>query len=80
METTKDYFDLDLDTLLETNEYGYTKEENLLYDSGLKVIFFDDMNEFESEKEDVIKYAIQYGYEIKDVLKTINERIAVILN
>lgn len=80
MKTTQEYFNLSIDDLLVTNEYGYTREENKLFDSGLEIVFFDSLEEMESEKEQFEKYMCSKEYEIKDIVKTINERIAVILN
>lgn len=80
MKTTIEYFGLSLDELLKSNEYGYTKEENLLFDSGLEIVFFDDLEEMNSEKEEFEKYIHSKEFEIKGIVKTINERIAVILN
>ena len=79
MKTTIEYFNLSMDELLVTNEYGYTKEENLLFDDGLRVLFFDDEKELKTEKTDIEAYMNTYNYEVKTILKTINERIALIL-
>ena len=78
MKTTIEYFGLDADALLQENEVGYTKEENLLFDSGSEIVFFDH-EEMESEKEEFAEYVKSREYEIKETLITINGRIAVIL-
>ena len=79
MLTTQKWFNLSIDELLETNEAGYTKEENLLFDSGVEVIFHDNIEEMKAERETVQKYVDEKGYEVKWILKTINERIAIVL-
>lgn len=80
MKTTQEYFNLTMDQLLEIrNEYGYTKEECLLFDDGAEIVFFDNEKELENEKEEFNNYIQSKEYEIKETVKTINERIAVIL-
>ena len=80
MKTTQEYFNLSLEKLLEIrNEYGYTKEECLLFDDGAEIVFFDSEKELENEKEEFNNYIQSKEYEIKETVKTINERIAVIL-
>jgi len=79
MKTTTEHFNLTTDELLVSNENGYTKEENLLFDSGLEIIFLDNDNEFSMELEGIKEHMKPKGYGTMDTLKTINERIAVIL-
>lgn len=80
MKTTQEYFNLSLEKLLEIrNEYGYTKEECLLFDDGVEIVFFDNEKELENGKEEFNNYIQSKEYEIKETVKTINERIAVIL-
>lgn len=79
MKTTREHFNLSIDELLITNEYGYTKEENLLFDSGLEVIFLDNKKEFQEELDGIKEHMELRGYENMKTLKTINERIAIIL-
>ena len=80
MKTTQEYFNKTVSELLEIKtKEDFTKEENLLFDDGLKIIFFDDEEEMENEKEEIEKYCKLYGYEIKEKVLTVNERIAVIL-
>jgi len=79
MKTTTQHFDLTIDELLASNGSGYTKEENLLFDSGLEIIFLDNDNEFSMELEGIKEHMGLRGYGTMDTLKTINERIAVIL-
>lgn len=80
IKTTQEYFGLTVEQLLEIrNEYGYTREECKLFDDGLEIVFFDNEKEMESEKEEFNNYIKSKRYEIKAVLKTINERLAVVL-
>lgn len=79
MKTTIQYFNLTIDELLNSNENGYTKEENLLFDSGLEVVFLDDEKEFQEELNGIKEHMELRGYETMETLKTVNERIAVIL-
>jgi len=79
MKTTQEYFNLTVDQLLDTNVNGYTKEENLLFDDGLEIVFFDSQNEVNEEQEEFNSYINSKGYEIKSIVKTINERIAYVL-
>ncbi len=77
--STQDYFNTSVDDLLATDKYTYTKEERLLFDDGLNVTFFDDIREYREEEVDFEKWYKEKGYEVKAILKTINERIAVVL-
>lgn len=80
IKTTIEYFGLSLDQLLEVkNEYGYTREECKLFDDGEKVIFFNDKQELNAEQEGFNKYIQSNRFEVKATLKTINEKIAVVL-
>lgn len=74
IKTTQEYFGLTVEELVGTwNEQGYTPEELKLFDDGKKVIFYDDEQEMNEYKEETERY------EIKAILKTVNERIAVVL-
>lgn len=80
MKTTQEYFNLTMDELLTIrNEYGYTKEECLLFDDGVEIVFFDNEKELKNEQQEFNNYIQSKEYEIKETVKTINERIAVIL-
>lgn len=79
IKTTQEYFNKTIDELLVANKYNYTREENLLYDSGDRISFFDSLEELKNEKTEYESYIKNYRLEIKDIVKTINERIAVIL-
>jgi hypothetical protein len=78
LQTTEHYFKMDSNQLLEIKNNGYTKEECLILDEGLKVVFLDDLEEYEEEKNGIKEW--QPNLEIKVILKTINERIAVVLH
>lgn len=86
IQTTQKYFNKTVDELLEVrNEYGYTREECLLFDDGIKIVFYDDKKEMAAEKDLLKEYMKSasgnpdYDMEIKAILQTINERIAVVL-
>ena len=74
------YFGLTDDELLKNwNEYGYTREECKLFDDGLNVTFFDDMEELETEAEQFSNCIESQRYEVKALVETVNGRIAVVL-
>lgn len=77
--STQEYFNMGIDDLLATDENTYTKEEKLLFDDGIKVTFFDSEKEFEQEKNDFEEWYKEDKLEVKAIVKTINERVAVIL-
>lgn len=77
-QSTESFFNLTSEELLATNDSGYTKEENMLFDSGIKVTFFDDTKEFFNEHDTFIKWLRENKLEIEFMLRTINERLVVI--
>ena len=77
---TTDYFKIGIDELLETDKHAWTKEEYLLIAEGDNVVFYDDMKEYEVDKENLTLYTKEKGYHITKTFLTINERVAVILN
>lgn len=77
-QSTESFFNLTSEELLITNDSGYTKEENMLFDSGIKVTFFDDAKEFFNEYDTFVKWLREDKLEIEFVLRTINERLVVI--
>ena len=80
MIKTTEYFGMEIDELLATNkESGWTREECKIYDDGLEVVWYDNEQEMEEDKEKLQEYLQQKGYEIKHILLTINERIAIVL-
>lgn len=81
MEVKKstEYFGLSVDELVgDWNEQGYTREECKLFDDGLNVTFFDDMEELEEEAEQFSGWLEEKGLEVKALVETVNERIAVV--
>jgi hypothetical protein len=81
IQTTKEYYNLTIDELLtiKPNNYDYTKEENLLFDEGEEIIFFDSEIELQKEEAQLNDYINSKRYDDVKILKTINERLAVIL-
>lgn len=81
MIKTTEYFNMSIDELLVIrNEYGYTREECKIFDDGLKISFFDSIEEYKQEKERH-KNWMQNCYEkleLKVELLMINERVAVV--
>ncbi len=80
MIKTTEYFNMSIDELLTTRDSGYTREECKIFDDGLKVTFFDSIEEYEKEKEDHHKWVMTCDsrFELKAELLMINERVAVI--
>lgn len=81
MTKTTDYFNMSVDELLTIrNEYGYTREECKIFDDGIKITFFDSVEEYEKEKEDYKNWinSCDSRLELKAELLTVNERVAVI--
>lgn len=77
MRTTQEYFNLSTDELQEIrNEYGYTKEECLLFDESEKTLLFDSLGHLEESKE----FYKNMRYEIGETLKMTNGRYALLLN
>jgi hypothetical protein len=79
MITTQEYFNMSVDKLLQKDDYEYTKEERMLFDSGSEVVFFDSEEELALEQAEFNNYIKGNEYEIKATLETINQRIAVVL-
>ena len=78
IRTTLEYFGMNREQLAEIrNEYGYTREDNKIFDEGLKVHFFEH---FDSINDEEFKsYLKSSDMELKVILKTIDDRFAVIL-
>lgn len=73
------YFGLTDDELLEEwNDHGYTREECKLFDDGLNITFFDDLEELQEEESNFLQWLESQRYEIKSVVETVNGRIAVV--
>jgi hypothetical protein len=81
MIKTTDYFKMSIDELLQIrNDYGYTREECKIFDDGIKVTFFDSVEEYEKEKEDHQQWvkSCDSRLELQAELLMINERVAVV--
>lgn len=77
METTVDYFGLSAEELLKVhNESGYTREECLILDDGLRVYFFNNLGSYKEVKDDYIKG--ESKLELKKALFMVDGRIAMI--
>ncbi|MCU6747524.1 hypothetical protein OCV51_07625 [Faecalicatena acetigenes] len=75
MKTTQEYFGLSREALQEVvNTEGYTKEECMLLDEGLRVHFCCD----ESQVAEVAQYDREKGYCVYTTLEMTDSRIAVI--
>lgn len=76
MRTTQEYFNLSTDKLQEVrNEYGYTKEECLLFDESDNTQIFTNLEHLEESKE----FYKNMRYEIGETLKLSDGRIALLL-
>lgn len=81
MIKTTEYFKMGIDELLSTNkESGWTREECKIYDDGLEIIWYDNEQEMAEDEEKLSEYMNRKEYDIKHVLLTINERLAVVLH
>ena len=86
MIKTTEYFNMTVDELLVERGNGYTREECKILDDGIKITFFDSVEEYEKEKEEFqnwikecdAKCADDYKLTLKVELLMINERVAVI--
>jgi len=81
MIKTTEYFNMTIDDLLEIrNDYGYTREECKILDDGIKINFFDNVEEYEKEKEEHNQWIKNYDsrLELKVELLTIDERVVTI--
>lgn len=77
--TTTKYFGMSAEDLEEVkNDYGYTREDSKILDEGVDVTFFDRRG---SIKEDEIQdYSKQTGLKLKAILRTTDNRYAVIFS
>lgn len=80
MKTTREYFNLTTDELLISDENNWTREEQLLFDQGVNCTFFDSEEEYAEEEQEFKRWLQETynGIKVSLVLKTINERVAVI--
>lgn len=77
IKSTTDYFKCNDDALLFDGKCGLTVEECKLKNKGRYVTYFDDLEEFESEKENFDKWIRERNFEVKLIVETVNHRIAV---
>jgi hypothetical protein len=78
IKTTQEYFNLSVDELSQIkNEYGYTKEDCLMFDDGIAVRFYDTLESLEDGKQ----YHVNENprIDVKTTLKTTDNRYALIL-
>ncbi len=76
MRTTQEYFNLSTDELQEIrNEYGYTKEECLLFDESDDTKFFDNLEHLEGSKD----FYKSMRYEIGETLQLSDGRYSLLL-
>ena len=77
MRTTQEYFNLSIEKLHEVrNEYGYTKEECLLFDESYNTQIFSNLKHLEESKV----FYKNMRYEIGETLKLSDGRFALLLN
>ena len=77
MRTTQEYFNMTKKALQEIrNEYGYTKEECMLFDASYNTQLFDSLEHLETSKD----FYKNTGYEIGEILQMSNGRFALLLN
>lgn len=77
---TTDYFNMSVEELLKTNvESGWTREECKIYDEGVQVAWYDDIEEMQEDLSNLQRYLDTHDLHIKEILSTINERIVVII-
>lgn len=77
---TTDYFNMSLEDLIAINtESMWTREECKIYDEGLQVAWYDDEEEMREDANNLQRYLDTHDLHIKEVLLTINERLAVII-
>lgn len=76
MRTTQEYFNLSTDKLQEVrNEYGYTKEECMLFDASYNTQLFDNLEHLEDSKD----FYKNMRYEIGETLQLSDGRYALLL-
>lgn len=79
VQTTTKYFGMSADDLSEVvNDYGYTREECKILDEGLEVTFFEHRKSI--DEKDAKSYAERKRMELKAILRTTDNRYAVIFN
>lgn len=80
MKRTTDYFNLTVSELQEmSGRNGSTREECQILDTGIFVSFFKTICEYEKEKASCVEwFRKNMGFELKTVLLTTDERVAMI--
>ena len=79
VQTTTKYFGMSADDLSEAiNDYGYTREECKILDEGLEVTFFEHRKSI--DEKDIKEYTNRTRMELKAILRTTDNRYAVIFN
>ena len=77
MRTTQEFFNMSREQLEKViNEYGYTKEECLLFDESINTRLYNSLELLEDSKQ----YYISMRYEIGEILKMTDGRYALLLN
>lgn len=71
---TVEYFNLSPKELSAMKDNGLTKEESLLFDEGLKTVFFDHFSNLEEYIEQHLE-----DFKVKAALKTITGKFALVL-
>lgn len=79
IKKTTEFFGYTIDELLKFDNLGGTIEEDLLFGHGENVAYFDDLKEYEFEKEMFEQWMAGYNYKVKQVFQTVNERLAFVL-
>lgn len=80
MIKTTEYFNMAIDELLVVNkESEWTREECKIYDDGVQIAWYDSEKEMVEDEENLQQYLDRHDLCIKQVLLTINERIAVVI-
>ncbi len=76
MRTTNDYFNMSNEELQKVaNEYGYTKEECLLFDGSENTRIFESLENLENSKP----WYIGQGYGIGEILQMTTNQYALFL-
>lgn len=78
---TVEYFDCQ-DSLLGSplnSEKFDTREEELLHEIGVEVVYFDSLEELKEEIVEFLMYTVRFDLHVKALFSTVNERVAIIL-
>lgn len=81
MIKTTDYFKMEEAQLLQTDkETGWTRESNKIYDEGVEVVWYQNEFEMKSDSPNLCKYLLDREYAIKNILETLEGKLAVLLH